>query len=284
MNATCRLCGSQRLARLATRPDLEVLRCRECGFVSGWPTGDLDTTSRYADYYHGAILQAPHPEQRYDEWLGEAERRVGRGHLLEVGAGSGGFVQSALRRGWRVDATEVSASGLAHLRETGATVFAGDLHEAGFETGAFDLAISLEVLEHLPAPRPHLAELARVLRPGGLLLLSTPSVAGLSWRVLGGRWRVVDPEHLGYFTPRTLRGELRRHGFDAVSVRSRGLDVTTWSGPAQGGVRRFDPVKSAHWRDGINASALLRSAKDGLNRVLALTGLGDSLLAWARRA
>ncbi len=284
MKATCRLCRSQRLAPLAARPELELLGCRECGFVSGWPTGDRDASSRYADYYHGAILQAPHPEQRYDEWLDEAERRVGRGHLLEVGAGSGGFVQSALRRGWRVDATEVSASGLEHLRKTGARVFAGDLREAGFGEATFDLAVSLEVLEHLPEPRPHLAELARVLRPGGLLLLTTPNFGGLSRRLLGWRWRVIDPEHLGYFTPRTLRGELRRHGFDPVSVRSRGLDVTTWSGPAPGGVRRFDPVKSARWRDGINASALLRPAKDGLNGVLALTGLGDSLLAWARRS
>lgn len=283
MSDRCRLCGSERSRLLAARPDLRLVACRECGFVSGWPTAALGTSDRYADYYHGAILEAPHPEQRYEEWLGEAERRVGRGRLLEIGAGSGGFVQAALRRGWQVEATEVSESGLAHLRSTAATVLAGELHDAGFDASSFDLVVSLEVLEHLPEPRPQLAEVARVLRPGGFLLLTTPNFAGLSRRLLGWRWRVIDPEHLGYFTPRTLCAELRGLGFDPVSVRSRSLDVTTWSGPRQGAVRRFDPVRSARWRDGINASGMLRRAKDGLNGALGLTGLGDSLLVWAQR-
>lgn len=284
MSERCRLCGSERLRLLTARSDLRLVSCRECRFASAWPTAELDTRGRYADYYHGAILEAPHPEERYEEWLREVEQQVGRGRLLEIGAGSGGFVQAALGRGWRVDATEVSESGLAHLRRTAARVFAGDLCDARFDPGSFDVVVSLEVLEHLPEPRPHLAEVARVLRPGGLLLLTTPNFGGLSRRLLGWRWRVIDAEHLGYFSSRTLRGELRRLAFDHVSVRSRSLDVTTWSGPAQGGVRRFDPVKAARWRDGINGSALLRWGKHGLNVGLGLTGLGDSLLAWARRS
>lgn len=251
--------------------------------MAGWPTATLEADGRYADYYHGATLDAPAPEQRYEEWLFEAERRVARGRLLEVGAGSGGFVQVALRRGWRVDATEVSASALEHLRSTGAQVFAGDVRGAGYATGTFDLVVSLEVIEHLPDPRQHLAEVARVLRPGGALLLTTPNFAGLSRRLLRWRWRVIDPEHLGYFTPRTLREELGRAGFDRTSVRARSLDVTTWARSSTSEVRSFDPVKSAHWRDTVNSSAPLRLAKDAFNQVLAVTGLGDSLLAWARR-
>src|SRR5262249_34567562 len=140
------------------------------------------------------------PERRYEEWLAEAECKVGRGRLLEVGAGSGAFSRVALRRGWDVDATEVSASGLRLLREPGVTVHAGDLADIHLPAAAFDLAVSLEVIEHVAEPSAHLEKLGRLTRPGGLLLLTTPNFGGLSRRLLGMRWRVVVPEHLGYFT------------------------------------------------------------------------------------
>ena len=279
---TCRLCGGQ-TSPAGSRADLTLGRCGQCGFVSGFPVESTSAERLYADYYHGAVLAAPAPEARYTEWLERAERELAKGRLLEVGAGSGGFVQVALRRGWSVDATEISSSGLAHLEATGARVFAGDLLDARYPDASFDLVVSLEVLEHLPAPGAHLREIARVLRPGGLLLLTTPNFNGLSRRLLGVRWRVIDPEHLGYFTPRTLAQALVSAGLRAPSVRARTLDVSTWRRAPAGGSVRFDPQRAAALRDGVNSSPLLRSAKEGLNVVLGVLRCGDSLLAWARR-
>jgi len=281
MELACRWCGEP-AAPFEARVDLRLCRCHRCGLVSAWPVVSANAERQYADYYHGAILTAPMPEARYEEWLAHAEQFVGTGRLLEVGAGSGGFVRAALRRGWSVDATEISASGLEHLRSTGAQVFAGDLLAAHYSPACFDAVASIEVLEHLPEPGPHLRELARVLRPGGVLLLTTPNFDGLSRRWLGLRWRVVDPEHLSYFTPRALLRALLETGFAHAEVRARTLDVTTWRHPSVQPAR-FDPERAAVWRDTVNASGGLRRAKDALNVVLGLTGLGDSLLAWARR-
>ena len=183
-----------------------------------------------------------------------------------------------------MEATEVSASGLDALRRTAAAVIAGDLLDARLPSGRFDLVVSLEVVEHLPSPAEHLRELARVTRPGGLLLLTTPNWRGLSRRWLGLRWRVVDPEHLGYFTPAVLAHALREAGYSRVRVRARALDLTSWrrgGGPA--GAATFDPHASASLRDLVESSLPLRLAKQAVNAVLAVTTLGDSLLAWARR-
>lgn len=278
----CRLCA--RSAPLwADRGDVALYHCRACGFVSGRPARELGA-EHYAGYYHAGVLEAVPPVARYAEWLARAEREVGRGRLLEVGAGSGSFARLALQRGWQVDATEVSTSGLDVLRTTGARVFAGELAQARYAEAAFDCAVSLEVLEHVPAPGDELAELRRVLRPGGLLLLSTPSFAGLSRRGLGLRWRVIDPEHLGYFTARTLRAALLSAGFTRAQVRSRGLDVWAWRRPAAGESRPgFDARAAANARERVDASRLLHAAKEGVHGLLGVTGLGDSLLAWARR-
>jgi SAM-dependent methyltransferase len=236
----------------------------------------------YENYYCGPVPAAP--EARYGEWLARAEAEVGRGRLLEVGAGSGGFVRVALARGWKVNATDISGSGLKMLRETGATVFAGDVGAAGYPEGMFDLVVSLEVLEHLPVPLGHLRELWRVTRPGGLLLLTTPNFNGLSRWWLGIRWRVIDPEHLGYFTPVTLSRALYQVGYKRVRVRSRSLDVLSWRrGTYPPGGRVFDPHASAQLRDTVEASKLLRIGKTGINVMLGIAGVGDSLLAWANR-
>jgi len=281
MPVACRLCGGP-ASVFASREDLSLLRCRVCGFVSGIPARLQPAAEQYRHYYEAEIPAAP--DRRYEEWLAEAEGKVGRGRLLEVGAGSGAFSRAARRRGWTVDATEVSASGLRLLRETGATVHAGDLSALRLPAAAFDLVVSLEVVEHLAEPGAHLEELGRLTRPGGHLLLTTPNFGGLSRRLLGMRWRVIDPEHLGYFTAATLRRALERAGFTRVSVRPRTLDVTTWRSALRGKEPpRFDPHSAAAARDRVDRSRVLSAAKNSVNALLRATRLGDTLLAWAAR-
>jgi SAM-dependent methyltransferase len=275
----CRLCGSE--ARpLGDRGDVSLYRCGVCRFVSGRPLG-MELAEPYYDNYYPDELPPP-PYRRYEEWLAQAEALVGCGQLLEVGAGSGGLVRTALRRGWTVEATEVSRSGFDLLRAAGVSVFLGGVEEAHYADSRFDLVVSLEVLEHIGAPLEHLRELARVTRTGGLLLLTTPNFNGLSRRWMGLHWRVIHPEHLGYFTPSTLNRTLRQAGYRDVKVRSRSLDISTWlKRPANGELVQFDPQASARLRDAVQARPALQNVKEGMNALLALTGLGDSLLAWA---
>jgi SAM-dependent methyltransferase len=203
---------------------------------------------------------------------------------LEVGAGLGGFTRAALERGWKVDATEISRSALERLGELPARTFGGSIEEARYPEGSFDLVVALEVLEHIPDPLPHLLELSRVTRPGGLLLLTTPNFNGLSRRLVGYRWRVVCAEHLGYFSVTTLQEALSRAGYRGADVRTRSLDTAVWAGcrlPSP--TPSFDPQASAALRDRVEGNRGLRALREGLNALLAVTRLGDSLVAWARR-
>jgi hypothetical protein len=60
------------------------------------------------------------------------------------------------------------------------------------------------------------------------------------------------------------------------------LDISTWlKRPANGELVQFDPQASARLRDAVQARPALQNVKEGMNALLALTGLGDSLLAWA---
>jgi hypothetical protein len=132
----------------------------------------------------------------------------------------------------------------------------------------------------------HLTECHRVLREGGALLLTTPNFGSLSRRLLGPRWRVVDPEHLVLFTSRGLRTALERAGFRVQSLSSRNLDPTE----LLRGLRR-EPHQSTEARQArVDAcrSAFahrpwLRSIRGGANGVLRRLEMGDTMEARAER-
>jgi 2-polyprenyl-3-methyl-5-hydroxy-6-metoxy-1,4-benzoquinol methylase len=283
----CRLCGAA-TQRLFGRSDVTLFSCDACGLVSGAVvdqsvSSDLDRDEYYRDYYRGP--EAPAPLVRYAEWLAKAERLVGPGRrFLDVGAGRGDLVRVALERGWTADATEVSQSGLEVLRKTGARVFAGDLERACYDAGRFDFVAAIEVLEHVGAPAAFLGELARVTRPSGLILITTPNLKGISARLLGAHWRVVDSEHLCYFGPKVLRDAVLAAGFREAKVSTRSLDVAGWRAFRwRDATARFDPVQSAALRDRVEATPWLRLARGTANAILGRFGLGDSITLWARR-
>jgi 2-polyprenyl-3-methyl-5-hydroxy-6-metoxy-1,4-benzoquinol methylase len=90
-----------------------------------------------------------------------------------------------------------------------------------WEASAFDAVVAGEVIEHVVNTDHLLREVARVLRPGGVLVITTPNLASLENRIrlLLGRYpmwmdhRVSGAGHLRYYTPRLLRAHLAQHGF-----------------------------------------------------------------------
>ncbi|HMD44921.1 MAG TPA: class I SAM-dependent methyltransferase, partial [Acidimicrobiales bacterium] len=109
--------------------------------------------------------------------------------LLDLGCGFGRHAFGAARRGAHVVALDAGADEVAQVRDTfGAMVVAGELDAEGtragavqadalvlpFADGAFDRVIASEVLEHIPDDRSAMAELARVLRPGGTMAVTVP--------------------------------------------------------------------------------------------------------------
>lgn len=150
------------------------------------------------------------------------------GQLLEVGSAGGWLLKHAGERGWTVRGVELSADAVAKARALGLEVFEGDLLDAALPADTFDLVYLGDVLEHVPDCRATLAEVARVLRPGGHLVLRGPitthSLArGLALAVYGLAGRTIvlrePPYHLWEFTPASLREVCGRVGLQVVELR-----------------------------------------------------------------
>jgi SAM-dependent methyltransferase len=150
------------------------------------------------------------------------------GRALDLGAGQGAISQALKDRGFEVTATDVNT---AQFRAAAVPCLKFDLNERlPFPDGSFDLVMAIEILEHLESPRAFLREIFRLVKPGGLAVVTTPNITSLPSRVLflatgwfdlfvPTRKRLEDPLDAGadgHITPLPawlLRYDLRQTGF-----------------------------------------------------------------------
>ncbi len=127
------------------------------------------------------------------------------GRLLDVGCYTGLFPLAAQAAGWEAFGLEPSrwAATLAETRLPG-RVTAGYLRDAAFPAASFDVITSWDVIEHVTDPKGDLRRMARLLKPGGRLFLSTMASEAPIVRLLGKRWPWYMEMHRFYFTPETL--------------------------------------------------------------------------------
>lgn len=281
--------------------------CRHCGLVRVLDPIDEETYRRQYDGGTGIHVADALTKKTYDRWLAVLEPHRQTGRLLEVGFGSGGFLQRAQQAGWEVYGTEV---GDMHVPALVGDVPAQRLHHGYLEDApfavradaAFDVAILIEVLEHVPRPDEMIEQLARLVRPGGALFITVPNYDSLSRIASGSRWREYNPPaHLSFFTPVSLRELLQRRGFSCVATSTTGFNVVNVGEAAVGAVRggRNPGVKdasaSADEKRHVSVAhtsrvnrvrrmvARLGPVKSAVNSLLTRTGRGDSLRMLARR-
>jgi 2-polyprenyl-3-methyl-5-hydroxy-6-metoxy-1,4-benzoquinol methylase len=96
--------------------------------------------------------------------------------LLDAGCGTGWFSQRACERGAKVTSLDVGEKLLAQVaKKCDSKRVVGDVLDLPFEDASFDFVVCSEVIEHTLEPRRAVLELGRVLRPGGVMVLTVPN-------------------------------------------------------------------------------------------------------------
>ena len=141
--------------------------------------------------------------------------RCKQARVLDAGCGEGYGTAMLGRVAATVEGVELVPDVVAHARESypGVVFTEADLCDLPHRPGAFDVAVSFQVIEHLPDVPRYLRETARVLRPGGLFLCATPN--RLTFTL--GSDHPVNPFHEREFSGREL-GETLDDVFDVRAV------------------------------------------------------------------
>lgn len=181
-------------------------RCAACGHLAR--TGEIDLPEPNLPFVervmdHRAVRDLVYaPRLR---WLARHAPITPRTRLVDVGCGTGGFLDLARRRhGARCSGVELDPALAARAGRRGLDVTTGDFGHG--PQGEFDVVTMFQVLEHLPDPRAALSRAFSLLRPGGVLCVEVPIADCLARPIFGPYWfPLLPPYHRHICTRRSLR-------------------------------------------------------------------------------
>jgi len=225
----CPICGGADSIPVTSRKGYRYVCCIACRvvYVSPMPTADQvaafyqnpayfmgDEEVGYRDYAAMHKALAPHFRRRLRIL---AESLPQRGRLLDVGCADGYFLQLAQAEGWEVAGVEISEPMAREASKRLGVPVVTSVDK--LPPGAYDAVTLWEVVEHFPDPVAQLQRLAAFLRPGGILMLSTPNAG--HWQAMREpeAWSAYrPPAHLVLFTAGSLKMALEKAGFSPIRI------------------------------------------------------------------
>ena len=231
----CRVCNSADLAPLynSARQQVNVWKCKRCkSKIVANDFSEEESQNVYesaGEYYnqeasdHETLLR-----QKARDIARFIHNKESRKTLLDVGAGIGTFLNAARDEGFEVHGLEFADLPIKIAHQKYGIVLAKRTLED--ETSSYDIVTALSVLEHVHRPYAFVREAARVLQPGGILVIYAPAYGAfdrLAWylyRLSGSKlthlldWRNTRA-HLSILTEKALRWLVRAHGLGIVLVR-----------------------------------------------------------------
>ncbi|MFH1201757.1 MAG: class I SAM-dependent methyltransferase [Candidatus Omnitrophota bacterium] len=248
----CNLCGENNFDILQNSDPYKLVKCKKCGLIYINP--QPEESSLAANYDQGYFTpwltkQISVRRKMWKRRLKKIQPFKNTGRLLDVGCGTGQFLNEAKNNGWRVWGTEVSEYALNYAKdEFCIEVFKGKLENANFPENFFDVVTFWHVLEHTTDPLGNLIEARRILRRSGIMVIAVPNVKNYIYKIAYMIVKLRRPRiftslndreiHLYHFSTDTLKKMLEKAGlipikFDIDKERAflweRILDISAWA-------------------------------------------------------
>lgn len=234
-SALCNLCNSNDYTEVfpAGKAQIHrVVKCNKCNLIYANPQTDnvsdvekiyLQSNSNDSglnsfnskdnQYLQKQFLQL----KDYSKIIDFVERKE-KGIFLEIGSYAGIFLNEARKRGWDVlgiEPLEIPADYSEH--ELKIRVIRNYFEEADIRKESIDVIVACHVIEHVPNPMSFVQKAFELLKPGGKLILETPTYDSLMFKIFKHRERSMRCEgHIYFFTKKTLIKLVENNGFKVL--------------------------------------------------------------------
>ena len=237
MNNKCPWCESEKAQinlwlkdEFLTKEDFHICECLNCGLLYTMPRPDKEKIGAYykseAYYSHQENKKGFIPKVyervksinlKYKYRLATSGMQSGK--LLDIGCGVGDFLHTAEMHGWECIGVEPSedAKTIAQKRMKGTIITSEELES--FSDGAFDVITMWHVLEHVDDLRWQVAQLQRLVKPSGRVVIAVPNYKSYDGQYYKEHWAAYDvPRHLNHFHRITLSKIFKTSGLELVKM------------------------------------------------------------------
>ena len=224
---SCLICHGS-IENLDKYQNNHLSKCSNCGFVFSYKIPSQEVLENYyQNDYDRTRYFSPITKKRYHELLDQLEAYRSTNRILDLGCGYGYFLEVAKSRGWEVYGVELAREAVEVCQEKGIHMYHGEINDCDFEADTFDVILSIEVIEHLIDPNVLIETGKKLLKKGGLFYITTPNFNSYLRYQLKEKYDVIDyPNHLAYFTKKTLNRIFRKHDFKKVKIQTTGISLT----------------------------------------------------------
>jgi 2-polyprenyl-3-methyl-5-hydroxy-6-metoxy-1,4-benzoquinol methylase len=274
----CGACGHMHVPTNFTPDDLAKL------YTQYYPRGNFDLDN----------FQPEQEKQGLMSWFegdrGSAFRWVPRNvRVLDIGCGIGATLAYHHNRGCEAIGMEADGNVQPIAQRYGLDIRQGIFDGSQFESGYFDYVTLDQVAEHVTDPHALMRGVARVLKPSGRVIITTPNAGSLPARIFGRKWlNWHTPYHIQFYSRRSLRMVAERAGLKLESART--TTASAWQYYQWKHVVQFPErgQRSAFWlagqvepKDDQRRERLIAGARKywlhaWISRVLDVVGAGDN--------
>lgn len=223
----CPICGNSKFSPFLktkdytlTREEFSLVECSTCKLVITSPrpkNEDLGTYYQSNDYISHTSKANSLADTLYliaRKFTLQSKRKLAnslqpsKGNLLDIGCGTGDFLQSCATAGWNTSGVEPNPSASRLAKQKGIETF----ESIDQVKGTFQLITLWHVLEHVPDPNETLIKIRELLAPNGVLLIAVPNHSSVDGKKYKAFWAGFDvPRHLWHFNQQNMDQLLRKH-------------------------------------------------------------------------
>ena len=239
----CPVCESERISFLYDVTDhslskevFTLKKCEHCDFVF---TSNPPQETKIANYYKfeayishsdtkkGIMNILYHFSRKFmlSRKRKLIERRQNKGKLLDIGAGTGYFLNEMKTHHWEVEGIENDSDARKFAKQK----FSLSLHPKeklfDYRKSSFDVISLWHVLEHVYDMDNYLSTIHKLLKENGLLMIALPNAKSYDARIYKSFWAAWDvPRHIWHFSEKNVRLLLKKHQFDLKDIKGMPLD------------------------------------------------------------